>query len=275
MARYRTAIRACYYHKVSWACAQSSAVSRCVIRCVLRVLRSHEHTITTTALYVSDSAGNVSSTNPKEKLGLEQRSGATDFRSKSYRVSTCSFSRDIRFRSWPLPCTHHTPWDHKNIKHVLPANLSLFCEVLWPLRNILRLTVHFPSCLNLCRFGLPKVVTSLRVVPGCVSLRFLKTVESLLIFGFVLFPFPDTVGTILISVDSRDVVSCVLDVEDELLAEVVDRPRTTSSTKLSILQVSVFPSLVNRGFWPQAHSYKYPCSLQSSPSGATARRFLE
>ena len=27
---------------------------------------------------------------PKEKLGLEQRSGAKDFRSKGYRVSTCS-----------------------------------------------------------------------------------------------------------------------------------------------------------------------------------------
>ena len=68
-----------------------------VIRCVLRVLRSPEHTITTNALYVSDSAGNVSSTNPKEKLGLEQRSGATDFRSKGYRVSTKKFSTDHSF----------------------------------------------------------------------------------------------------------------------------------------------------------------------------------
>ena len=75
------------------------AVSRPVIRCVLRVLRSPEHTITTNALHVSDTAGNVSSTNPKEKLGLEQRSGATDCRSKGYRVSTCSFPTDIRFRS--------------------------------------------------------------------------------------------------------------------------------------------------------------------------------
>ena len=75
------------------------AVSRSVTRCVLRVLRSPEHTITTNALYVSDSAGNVSCTNPKEKLGFEQQSGATDFRSKSYRVPTCSFPTDIRFRS--------------------------------------------------------------------------------------------------------------------------------------------------------------------------------
>ena len=30
---------------------------------------------------------------PKEKLGLEQRSGATDFRSKGYRVSTCTFQQ--------------------------------------------------------------------------------------------------------------------------------------------------------------------------------------
>ena len=75
------------------------AMSRSVIRCVIRVLLSPEHTITTNALYVSDSAGNVLSTNPKEKLGLEQRSGATDFRSKGYRVSTCGFPTHIRFRS--------------------------------------------------------------------------------------------------------------------------------------------------------------------------------
>ena len=74
------------------------AVSRSVMRCVLRVLRSQEHTIKTNALYVSDSASNVLSTNPKEKLGLEQRSGATDFRSKGHRVSTCSFPTDILFR---------------------------------------------------------------------------------------------------------------------------------------------------------------------------------
>ena len=75
------------------------AVSRSVIRCVLRLLRSPENTITTNAFYVSDSAGNVLSTNPKEKLGLEQRSGATDFRSKGYRVSTRKFPTDLRFRS--------------------------------------------------------------------------------------------------------------------------------------------------------------------------------
>ena len=46
------------------------AVSRSVIRCVLRVLRSPEHTITTNALYVSDSASNVLSTNPKRNLSL-------------------------------------------------------------------------------------------------------------------------------------------------------------------------------------------------------------
>ena len=58
------------------------AVSRSVIRCVLRVLRSPEHTITTNALYVSDSAGNVLSTNRKRNLAFERRSGATDFRNK-------------------------------------------------------------------------------------------------------------------------------------------------------------------------------------------------
>ena len=61
-----------------------------------------EHTVTTNALCVSDSAGNVLSTNSKEKLGLEQRSGATDFRSKGYRVSTCGFHQT--FVSGPDHC---------------------------------------------------------------------------------------------------------------------------------------------------------------------------
>ena len=46
------------------------AVPRSVIRCVLRVLRSPEHTIVTNALYASDSASNVFSTKPKRNLAL-------------------------------------------------------------------------------------------------------------------------------------------------------------------------------------------------------------
>ena len=38
------------------------------------------------------------------------------------------------------------------------------------------------------------------------------------------------------------------DAEDELLAGLVDNPGTTKGTKLSVLHMMVFPSLVNRGF---------------------------
>ena len=125
------------------------AVSHSVISCVLRVLRSPEHTITTNALYVSDSAGNVSSNNPKEKsLGLEQRSGATDFRSKGHRVSTCSFQE-----------TFVTGLDHCrvliihrgiiiNIKHVLPAPLletSTFSGVSLKTLLVLSHRLYLPS----------------------------------------------------------------------------------------------------------------------------------
>ena len=48
------------------------AASRSVIRSVLRVLRSPEHTITTSALYVSDFGGNVLSTNQKRNLALNR-----------------------------------------------------------------------------------------------------------------------------------------------------------------------------------------------------------
>ena len=123
MARDRTAIKACCDHK-----SREYALSLCGVTfretLCARLLRSPEHTITTNALYVSDSASNVSSTNPKEKLGLEQRSGATDFRSKGYRMSTCRFPTDIRFRSLTIArVLIITPWDHTNIKHVLRALL--------------------------------------------------------------------------------------------------------------------------------------------------------
>ena len=42
--------------------------------------------------------------------------------------------------------------------------------------------------------------------------------------------------------------SCDGDVEDETLPELVEKPRTTRGTKLSVWQMIVFPSLVNRVF---------------------------
>ena len=44
------------------------------------------------------------------------------------------------------------------------------------------------------------------------------------------------------------VKSCNADVDDELHPERVDNPGTTRGTKLSVLHIIVFPSLVNRGF---------------------------
>ena len=42
--------------------------------------------------------------------------------------------------------------------------------------------------------------------------------------------------------------SCDGDVEDETLSELEDYPGTTRGTKLSVLQIILFPSLVNLGF---------------------------
>ena len=105
----------------------ASAVSHPLIRVVPRVLLSPEHTITTNALYVSDSAGNVLSTNLNEKFGLEQRSGATDFRSNSYRVSTCSFPTDIRFWSSTIAV---------NSSHTVGSQKHEACSSRTPPRDI-------------------------------------------------------------------------------------------------------------------------------------------
>ena len=48
--------------------------------------------------------------------------------------------------------------------------------------------------------------------------------------------------------------SCNADVDDELLPDLVDNPGTTRGTKMPVLHIIVFPSLVNRGFWPLTHS---------------------
>ena len=63
--------------------------------------------------------------------------------------------------------------------------------------------------------------------------------------------------------------SCNVDVEDDLLPE-LDRPGTASGTKLSVVHIIGFSSLVNRGFWPLTHSQEYPWSSQSLPSDRTA-----
>ena len=60
-----------------------------------------------------------------------------------------------------------------------------------------------------------------------------------------------------------------VDVEDELLPELADNPGTRSE-KLSVLHITVFFSLVNRGFWPLTHWQEYPWSSQSFPSDKTA-----
>ena len=64
--------------------------------------------------------------------------------------------------------------------------------------------------------------------------------------------------------------SCGVDVAEELLPELVDNLGTTRGTELSVLHIIVFPSLVNRGFWPLTHTKEYPRSSQSFPRDRTA-----
>ena len=54
--------------------------------------------------------------------------------------------------------------------------------------------------------------------------------------------FPVAISTSLLN------ESCGGDVEDETLPGLADNPGTTRGTKLSVLQIMLFPSLVNRGF---------------------------
>ena len=68
--------------------------------------------------------------------------------------------------------------------------------------------------------------------------------------GFVSRQLPGA-GSSLRSVAGLEDVSdesCGGDVDDELLPELVDNPGTTRGTKLSVLHIIVFPSLVNGGF---------------------------
>ena len=64
-------------------------------------------------------------------------------------------------------------------------------------------------------------------------------------------------------------ISC-LEGEGKLEEEPVDKPGTTIGTKVSVLHCIRIPFSMRCGFWPLIHSYEYPCSSQSFPSGKTA-----
>ena len=88
--------------------------------------------------------------------------------------------------------------------------------------------------------------------PSCHPSRIPTPVSWWLVRHFVLKPmleceldaaqFPETVSTSLLD------ESCGGSVEDETLPKLVANSRTTRGTKLSVLQMIDFPSLVNRGF---------------------------
>ena len=65
--------------------------------------------------------------------------------------------------------------------------------------------------------------------------------------------------------------SCDDDVEDETLPKLTDTPGTTRGTKLSVLQMILFPSLVNRDFSPLTHSL----SVRGLRKACLAIRLLE
>ena len=76
---------------------------------------------------------------------------------------------------------------------------------------------------------------------------------SLFLFGFLVFggdlvPFPGTNSSLRSWARFVEDKSCNVDVEDELLPDLADNPGTITGTKLSVLHIIVFFSLVNRVF---------------------------
>ena len=60
--------------------------------------------------------------------------------------------------------------------------------------------------------------------------------------------FPGAVPSLRSSAGLDEEKSCDVDFENELLPELTDSPGTTRGTKLSVLHIIVFSSLVYRGF---------------------------
>ena len=123
------------------------AMSRSVIRCVLRVLSSPD-TITTIALYVSDSAGNVLSTNPERNLALNNVRTQQTFAAK---VTVC---RHVVSQQTLVSGLDHCSMliIHReittNIKHLLPAPLletSTFSGVSLKTLLVLSHRLYLPS----------------------------------------------------------------------------------------------------------------------------------
>ena len=93
--------------------------------------------------------------------------------------------------------------------------------------------------LFLRRFGVFGV--DLHHLRGAISsLRFNAGLEDELEAGRMLSPAAISTSLLNESYDS--------DVEEKALPELADSPGTTRGAKLSVLQIMLFPSLVNRGF---------------------------
>ena len=117
--------------------------------------------------------------------------------------------------------------------------------------------------------GMPRVGSSSFISSTlCAEPRFPEACLS----GFVCVGFPHACLALRVVIGSDDVsdspeeldCSFGLDVEAELLLEDDDNPGKTRGTKLSIIQVIVFPFWVTRGVSPFFHSYEHPCSEQKA-----------
>ena len=89
---------------------------------------------------------------PKRSLALNSVRAQQTFVAK---VTVCRHvvsQQTFVLRSWPLPCTHHAPWDHKH----QACSSRKFLDFLWSsvtTQEHLAIDHPFPSCLNLRGFG--------------------------------------------------------------------------------------------------------------------------
>ena len=141
MARQRTALKACRDHK-----SREYALSLCGVTfrdtlCAPRASfpRTYHHNQRVVCLRLCRQRVKHQ---PTEKLVFEQRSGAKDFRSKSYRVSTCSFQQTF------VPVLTIAAYSSYNIKQVLPApflETSTFSGVSLMTLLVLSHRLYLPS----------------------------------------------------------------------------------------------------------------------------------
>ena len=184
---------------------------------------------------------------------------------------------DFGIRRYQVTKVFPTWWSFASVPSAKSPCYFWFVGILSPLLQEVPSLIP-ENCVWVRRQLFHQMFFELRQPVKNMGQRIVPSRRSFFYFGFGFSGFPAPVSWWLVrhfapilnlKTNSKN-ESCDCDLENELLPELADHPGTTRGTKLSVLQMILFPFGVNRGIWPLTHSKECPWSSQSLPCDWTA-----